>query len=54
MKIEIIKINGKWLVNGKPYDKVNDEEKKLFDKFILFMKLENGKKYHDSKIKKAS
>lgn len=54
MKIEITKINGKWLVNGKPYDKVNDEEKKFFDEFILFMKQEKGKENHDAKLKNVS
>lgn len=31
MKIEIIKIDGKWLINGKPYGHVSDEEKQFFD-----------------------
>ena len=54
MKIEIIRINGKWMVNGKPYDQVSDEEKQFFDQFLLFMKRENGKELHDVKLKKSS
>jgi hypothetical protein len=54
MKIEIIKIDGKWLINGKPYGQVSDEEKQFFDEFLLFMKWEQGKEEHDSKLKKAS
>ena len=54
MKMEIRKIDGKWLINGKPYDQVSDEEKKFFNEFLLFMKWEEGKEKHDAKLKKAS
>ena len=48
-KIEITKINGKWLVNGKPYDKINDKEKRFFDEFILAMKWEKQMEEHDNR-----
>ncbi len=54
MKIEALRIDGKWLINGKPYDQVSEEEKKFFDEFLLFMKLEKGKEDHDAKLKKVS
>jgi hypothetical protein len=38
MKIEIIKTDGKWLINGKKYADLSDEEKKFFDEFIIEMK----------------
>jgi hypothetical protein len=38
MKIEINKTAGKWLINGKPYDKISEEEKQFFDEFILSMR----------------
>lgn len=37
-KIEIIKTNGKWLINGKPYNELNYVEKLFFDEFIYEMK----------------
>lgn len=36
-KIVITKENGKWLVNGKPYDQISYSEKVFFDKFIAAM-----------------
>lgn len=39
-RISITKVNGKWFVNGKTLDKVNDEEKKFFNDFIIVMKLD--------------
>jgi hypothetical protein len=47
MTIEIKKTDGRWLINGKTYDKLNAEEKDFFDKFILYMKdqFENEKKH---------
>ena len=39
MKIEIIKRNGKWLINGKPYNELCDEEKAFFDEFLQTMKV---------------
>ena len=54
MKIEIRKIDGKWLINAKPYNQVSQEEKQFFDEFILYMRWEKGKEDHDEKIKKAS
>lgn len=39
MKIEIIKCNGRWLINNKPYNEISDEEKAFFDEFLVTMKL---------------
>ena len=41
MIIEIKRTNGRWLINGKPYSEINDEEKEFFDSFIIFMKQQN-------------
>jgi len=38
MKKEINKTDGKWLINGKQYADLSDEEKQFFDEFILAMK----------------
>jgi len=38
-RIEIKKINAKWLVNGKQYADLSDREKSFFDEFIILMKL---------------
>lgn len=45
-KIIIERVNGKWLINGKSYIDLNDEEKQFFDEFILAMKYE----YEQTKI----
>jgi hypothetical protein len=50
-KIIIEKVNGKWLINGKTYTNINDDEKKFFDEFILFMKWEQGKDEFDKRNK---
>lgn len=39
MKIEIIKTDGKWLVNGKPYPQLSYSEKVFFDEFLIAMKI---------------
>jgi len=38
-KVEITKTNGKWLVNGMPYDKLSYSEKLFFDEFLKATKL---------------
>lgn len=38
MKIEINKTDGKWLINGKQYADLSNEEKQFFDEFIIAMK----------------
>jgi len=38
-KVEITKTNGKWLVNGMPYDKLSYAEKLFFDEFLKATKL---------------
>ena len=40
MKIEIIKYNGKWLINGKQYHELEYTEKMFFDEFLIAMKLD--------------
>lgn len=54
MVIEINKTEGKWLVNGKPYDKISDEEKQFFDEFIIAMKWQFEQEQHDNQTKKQS
>lgn len=54
MKIEIKKISGKWLINGKSYDKISEEEKKFFDEFILSMRWQYECELYDKRLKKAS
>lgn len=39
MKIEILKTNGKWLTNGKPYEQLNPNEKKFMDAFFKELKI---------------
>lgn len=50
--IVISKVNGKWLVNGKSYDKISDKEKQFFDEFILAMKWEQEMIEHDNRLKR--
>jgi hypothetical protein len=52
MIIEISKTKEQWLVNGKPYDEINKEEKKFFDEFIIAMKWELEHQQHDKELKK--
>jgi hypothetical protein len=54
MKVEILKSNGKWTVNGKPYSELTFSEKKFFDEFIIAMKWEKECELYDSKNKIAS
>lgn len=37
-KIEIQLKDGKWLINGKPYQQLQGIEKEFFDKFLVEMK----------------
>ncbi len=37
-KITIKKSGGKWLINGKPYEKLEPHEKIFFDDFIRYMR----------------
>lgn len=53
MKIEIKKIDGKWLINGKTYNKISEEEKIFFDEFILAMRWQYECEQYD-KFKKKS
>ena len=38
-KIEIILKDGKWLINGKSYSQLSDDEKSFFDEFLIAMRL---------------
>ena len=42
MKIEIKKVDGKWLVNDKQYPDLTYSEKVFFDEFLIAMRLMNG------------
>lgn len=53
-KIEALQVNGKWLINGKPYDQISDKEKQFFDEFILAMKWEKQCSDYDQQLNKAS
>lgn len=48
--IKISKVNGKWLINGKPYNEISNVEKVFFDEFILAMKWEMEAKDFDKRI----
>jgi len=37
-KITIKKSNGKWLINGKTYEKLEANEKIFFDRFLSYMR----------------
>lgn len=50
-KIEIIKENGKWLVNGKPYAELSYTEKLFFDEFLIAIRLEQGMREYDNTVK---
>jgi hypothetical protein len=50
-KIEIVKENGKWLVNGKPYAELSYTEKLFFDEFLIAIRLEDGMKQYDKNLK---
>jgi hypothetical protein len=39
LKIEITRINGKWLINGKPYTELTYAERAFFDEFLLEMRI---------------
>lgn len=41
MRLSITRINGKWLVNGKPYAELNLQEQKFMDDFFREVKLNN-------------
>jgi hypothetical protein len=40
MSITIKRENGKWLVNGKPYNELNFTEQKFLNQFFIELKLE--------------
>jgi len=42
-KITIKKSNGKWLINGKTYEKLEPQEKIFFDDFLRYMRENYGK-----------
>lgn len=54
MKIEIKKIEAKWLINGKQYKYLSGKEKKFFDEFVLAMKWNYECEQFDKRLKKAS
>lgn len=49
--MNIKKIDGKWVLNGKPYRKLAGEEKIFFEKFIVMMKGE--KEIESEKIREV-
>jgi hypothetical protein len=54
MKIEINKKDGKWLINGKKYADLSEEEKKFFDEFIIAMKWQFECEQNDKQTKTIS
>jgi hypothetical protein len=42
MKMEIKRIAGKWLLNGKQYAELEGKEKTFFDEFLIAMRLMKG------------
>lgn len=53
MTIEINKTAGKWLINGKTYDKLNGDEKDFFDQFIISMKWQFECEQYDKQNKRT-
>lgn len=47
MVVEINKTDGKWLINGMPYDNISEEEKQFFDEFIIARKMQYECEQHD-------
>ena len=54
MKIEIIKVNGKWLINGKQYADLDYSERIFFDEFLIAMRWEKECEEFDKQQKKVS
>lgn len=54
MKMEIKKVNGKWLINAKQYPELPDEEKLFFDEFLIAMRWEKECEQFDNQQKKVS
>ncbi len=54
MRIEVKKTDGKWLINGKTYDKISDKEKTFFDEFIIAMRWRYECEQYDKRLKKVS
>jgi hypothetical protein len=52
-KIEIKRINSKWLINGKQYPELCGTEKTFFDEFLIAMRINFEAEKH-SQIKNAS
>jgi len=41
-KMDIKRIAGKWMLNGKSYPELEGKEKTFFDEFIIAMRLMKG------------
>lgn len=42
MEITITLTDGKWLVNGKPYPQLNEEEREFFGAFLIAERIIHG------------
>jgi len=51
-KMHVECIGGRWLVNGKRHDKLNDKEKEFLSKFIVYMKLAYKRENSPKRIRK--
>ena len=54
MKIEIKKVNGKWLINDKQYADLDYTERMFFDEFLIAMRWEKECEEFDKQQKKVS
>ena len=54
MTIEIIKVNGKWMINGKQYPDLDYTERMFFDEFLIAMRWERECEDFDNQQKKVS
>jgi len=48
MKMDIKRVSGKWLLNGKQYPELEGKEKTFFDEFLIAMRLMEGAEKHNN------
>jgi len=54
MNVDIKQVDGKWLINGKPYAELSYSEKVFFDEFLVAMRWEKECEEFDKRQNKAS
>ncbi len=48
IKMDIKRVSGKWLLNGKQYPELEGKEKTFFDEFLIAMRLMEGAEKHNN------